>query len=151
MSQTKRAFIAGCMDGPNGLHSGHLHLLKEARKLIGEYGQLLVALNNDMYITRVKGRAPLATLEERKLAVIGTYLVDGVFDFYANPIDLILQYEPTYIITGDDYKPEQVIGHDVCHKWGGSVVIIPRIPNVSTSEIIAAQKANKRFRIKNLY
>lgn len=29
----KIGFVAGCWDGPSGLHNGHLYLLKTAREL----------------------------------------------------------------------------------------------------------------------
>ncbi len=131
-SENKIAFIAGCMDG---CHAGHLFILQKMRELVGERGSVLVALNRDTYIVKVKKRPPLFSLEQRKEAVLNTYLVDGVFDFYANPIDLILQYEPDYIFCGDDYKPEAVIGFNEIKRWGGEVVIIPRVPNISTSQI----------------
>ena len=133
----KIGFIAGCFDGPNGFHDGHKYLLEEANKYCSE---IMVAINEDEYIINTKGRSPLTNIALRKLRLSVSGLVDEVFIFYANPIDLILKYKPDYIFVGSDYKMRDVVGYEESKEWGGEVILIDRLPNISTTEIIAKTK-----------
>lgn len=145
MSKPLIAFCAGVFDStPDNLpHSGHKFLLTKMRELVGPNGQVIVGLNFDQYIIDYKKRQPLSNWAERKRAIFLAPVVDEVYGFYCNPIDLIMWLKPDFLCVGSDYQESQIIGAQEIKQWGGSVVIIPRIPNVSTSEIIAAQKLNK--------
>ena len=57
------AFANGCFDL---LHVGHLRYLQGARAAAGKEGVLVVALNTDASVAKLKGPArPLMTLKER--------------------------------------------------------------------------------------
>lgn len=138
LNSNKIAFCAGVFDSvPENLpHAGHKFLLSEMRKLVGREGKVLIGLNSDQYVRDYKNREPLSGWAKRADALYDTDLVNEVFGFYCNPIDLITRFKPTHIFCGGDYQEAAVIGYEECKKWGGSVVIIPRIPNISTSNII---------------
>ena len=129
----KTGFIAGCFDGPDGFHDGHLHLLNEARKYCSK---LRVAINSDNYIRDQKNREPLCSVFMRASKLQLSGLVSSVHIFYSNPIDFILEFKPDYIFVGSDYKIEDVVGYEESKKWGGEVILIDRLPNISTTEII---------------
>lgn len=127
----KTIFIAGCFDG---LHEGHLHLLREAKKYAPT---LIIALNTDEDVARRKGdERPKNKFAERKDALLKTGLVSALYHFSGDLelLDLIEEVKPDFIATGDDYKKEQVIGHQVCEQWNGQIVAIPKLPNISSTK-----------------
>ena len=133
-------FIAGCFDGPNGLHEGHKYILKEAH----DYCDLLVvAINDDEYIINKKKRNPLSSVDKRRKALLDSQLADVVRVFHSDPLDLILDIKPNFIFVGNDYKPEEVVGYKESKKWGCQTIIIDRIPNISTTEIIQNKLDNE--------
>jgi D-beta-D-heptose 7-phosphate kinase/D-beta-D-heptose 1-phosphate adenosyltransferase len=138
MKKRKIAFVAGCFDStPDNLpHEGHKFLLGEMRKLVGKEGYVVVGLNEDEYILDYKKRQPLSNWDQRFVAIANTRLVNDIQKFYCNPIDLIMYYKPDYIVCGSDYQPANIIGFEESKQWGGQVVIIPRLPNISTSAIV---------------
>lgn len=69
--------IVLCSGGFDPVHSGHINLFKEARKL-GDH--LVVAVNSDEWLTRKKGR-PFMPFEERLNIVASMGMVDGAFGF----------------------------------------------------------------------
>lgn len=128
-------FIAGCFDGPNGPHPGHIHILTEMRKLAP---YTVVAINSDAYVARKGSGRPLMPLEQRRAALYDTGLVDEVMTIEDSPLEVIEFLRPDYIVVGDDYTEDRVVGAQECKRWGGRVVIVPRIPGHSTSEMMEA-------------
>lgn len=131
----KIAFITGAFDG---LHIGHLYILGEAKKL----GWVVAAVNSDEDVRRSKGpERPVLNLSQRVLAL--NKWADAVFPFTGKEelLSLINWIKPHYRVVGDDYAEEQVIGAAEVKSWGGQVVIIKRLPGISTTEILEAKGA----------
>jgi|SRR6185295_1076388 len=131
----KVIFANGCFDI---LHAGHVSLLKQAKKL---GGYLIVALNSDESVRQSKGHSgiqrPVQTLQHRMSVISELRCVDFVTWFdEATPLDLIARIKPHYIVKGDDYSKENVVGFDEAKHWGGQVVIVPRIGDLSTTGIL---------------
>lgn len=127
-------FTNGCFDL---LHEGHLHLLKEAKKL-GDI--LIVAVNDDASIKRLKGNArPIETLAIRMQKLADLPIVDFVISFSEDtPLSLIQQLKPIVLVKGSDYTIENIVGYDLVKK----VVIIPLLDGFSTTKIIENNKSN---------
>jgi len=124
-------FISGVFDS---LHEGHLHLLKEAKK---RCDYLIVSINSDSYIRRKKNREPIDRQSKRADNLMKTGLVDLILvRDEDSPLNNILYERPDIIFTGDDYKPENVVGYVECKEWNGEVVTIPKLPGISTTNII---------------
>lgn len=123
----KVVFTNGCFDL---LHPGHIHLLKESKKL-GD--KLIVGLNSDESIKRIKGPSrPILSQDQRKKMLEALDIADEVIIFEEDsPRYLILQVKPDIITKGGDYKPEDVVGHDLAN-----VVIIPTLENYSTTGVV---------------
>ena len=121
------------------LHAGHLHYLKEARKL-GNI--LIVAVNADASTKRLKGDSrPINNENDRAEVLAALECVDFVTIFNDdNPIKILSLLKPNVHVKGGDYSISQIVEKDAVEKSGGKVVLIPMIEGYSTTDII--QKMN---------
>ena len=105
-------FTNGCFDI---LHAGHVALLKAAR---GGCDRLVVALNTDASVARLKGpERPINSLEQRAAVLAAIRHVDCVVGFADDtPLALIRRLLPDMLIKGADYQPDEVVGADVCRR-----------------------------------
>lgn len=128
----KVVFTNGCFDL---LHLGHVRYLEAARDL-GDF--LAVGVNSDASVRCIKGpQRPLISQRERSEVLAALQCVDGVTIFdEPDPLALIKLIGPNVLVKGADWPIEKIIGSDVVQKSGGSVVTIPLVQNISTSEII---------------
>ena len=129
-------FTNGCFDI---LHVGHIKLLHAAA---AEGDRLIVGLNSDRSVKRLKGKSrPIVPEEERAALLSSIRGVDIVVIFEEDtPINLIRGLKPDILVKGGDYTPETVVGHEVVEQAGGRVVIVPLIDGVSTTKVIESTK-----------
>jgi glycerol-3-phosphate cytidylyltransferase len=59
-------------------HKGHIELLAACKRLAGDDGEVIVALNTDEFITRFKGKGPFQSFEDRRAALEACRYVDLV-------------------------------------------------------------------------
>ena len=125
-------FTNGCFDI---LHAGHVTYLAEARRL-GDV--LIIGLNSDASVRTLKGWSrPIVTQEERATVLAALNAVDYVIVFdEPTPYSLIEAIHPHVLVKGGDWSTESVVGRDIVERDGGRVVIIPYVPNRSTTNII---------------
>ena len=138
-SGEKIVFTNGCFDI---LHAGHVHYLEQA-KALGD--RLVVGLNNDDSITRLKGEGrPVNPLKERATVITGLASVDWVIpfgeikgnEFDDTPYDIITKVKPDVLVKGGDYTVETIVGADFVQKSGGQVAVIEFVDGCSTTKII---------------
>lgn len=128
-------FTNGCFDV---LHRGHIEYLKASRKL-GH--RLIVGLNSDASVRRLKPGRPINNQEDRKAMLLALRFVDQVEIFDEDtPIELIKYINPDIITKGGDYRPEQVVGFDLVKE----TVILPFLNGHSSTRIINATQGNSR-------
>jgi D-beta-D-heptose 7-phosphate kinase/D-beta-D-heptose 1-phosphate adenosyltransferase len=129
-------FTNGCFDI---LHPGHVSLLAFAR---GQCDRLIVALNTDESVARLKGPArPVNGLAERAAVMAAIRYVDAVVAFAEDtPLELIAALVPDVLVKGADYSVEAVVGGDVVRAAGGRVVLAELVPGRSTTNIIARMR-----------
>ena len=125
-------FTNGCFDI---LHSGHVSYLNEAKKNVDF---LILGLNTDRSIKKIKGSSrPIVDQKNRAQVLSGLSSVDAIVFFNENtPIKLIKTIQPHFLIKGNDYKVEEVVGHKEVKKWAGRVMLIDLIPGQSSTNII---------------
>lgn len=125
-------FTNGCFDL---LHRGHVEYLHRARCL-GD--ALVVALNTDASVRRLKGPSrPLVREEDRIMVMAALESVDAVVLFdEETPRDLIARLLPDLLVKGGDYDPEGVVGRDEVVAAGGDVAIIPFVEGRSTTDLV---------------
>ncbi len=122
----------GCFDV---LHAGHVAYLEEA-KSIGD--RLIVAVNDDDSVRRLKGESrPINMLEDRLLVLAGLAAVDWVVSFADDtPAELIADVLPDVLVKGGDYEPEEIAGAKSVLKNGGEIRILAYREGQSSSRII---------------
>ena len=122
----------GCFDI---LHPGHIGYL-DAAKACGDY--LLVAINTDASVQRLKGKhRPVKSLDERMAVLVGLKAVDGVVAFDEDtPAELIKILTPDVLVKGVDYKAEDIVGADHVMAHGGEVKIVGPDKRWSSSALI---------------
>jgi len=122
----------GCFDI---LHAGHVAYLQQARTL-GD--RLIVAVNDDASVSRLKGaQRPINSLEQRMAVLAGLRAVDWVVPFSADtPERLICSVLPDVLVKGGDYRAQDIAGHRCVTDAGGTVKVLPLVPGVSTTGTI---------------
>jgi len=122
----------GCFDI---LHPGHVAYLQQARKL-GD--RLVVAVNDDASVRRLKGEGRPVNSVERRMAVLAALeCVDWVVPFGEDtPERLICEVLPDLLVKGGDYRPEEIAGGRCVIDNGGAVEVLDFIEGHSTSDII---------------
>ncbi|MDO6685241.1 MULTISPECIES: bifunctional D-glycero-beta-D-manno-heptose-7-phosphate kinase/D-glycero-beta-D-manno-heptose 1-phosphate adenylyltransferase HldE [unclassified Agarivorans] len=129
----------GCFDI---LHAGHVSYLNHARTL-GD--RLIVAVNNDDSVKRLKGEGrPVNSVDRRMAVLAGLGAVDWVVDFSEDtPQRLIANLLPDLLVKGGDYKPEEIAGGEEVIANGGQVKVLNFEDGCSTSEIIKSIRQNQ--------
>ncbi|MBU1172661.1 MAG: D-glycero-beta-D-manno-heptose-7-phosphate kinase [Proteobacteria bacterium] len=124
-------FTNGCFDL---LHPGHVDLLHKAREL-GD--RLVVGLNSDLSVTRLKGeKRPILAEQDRAAILSALSCVDLVVIFSEDtPLSILEILKPDILVKGADYKPEDVVGKDLVESYGGKICLVPLIDGYSTSGI----------------
>jgi D-beta-D-heptose 7-phosphate kinase/D-beta-D-heptose 1-phosphate adenosyltransferase len=131
-------FTNGCFDL---IHPGHVSLLSQARAACD---RLIVGLNSDASVARLKGQGRPVQNAESRAAVLGSLAsVDLVVLFgdeareNDTPIALIEAIRPDVLVKGADYAVEQVVGADIVKSYGGRVLLAELTPGHSTTATIA--------------
>ncbi|WP_371186469.1 bifunctional D-glycero-beta-D-manno-heptose-7-phosphate kinase/D-glycero-beta-D-manno-heptose 1-phosphate adenylyltransferase HldE [Thalassotalea maritima] len=122
----------GCFDI---LHAGHVSYLSHAAEL-GD--RLIVAVNDDDSVKRLKGSGrPVNSLDRRMAVLAGLGAVDWVVKFSEDtPQRLIANILPDLLVKGGDYEIEQIAGGKEVIDNGGEVRVLNFEEGISTTEII---------------
>jgi D-beta-D-heptose 7-phosphate kinase/D-beta-D-heptose 1-phosphate adenosyltransferase len=128
----KIGFTNGCFDL---LHPGHVALLAQARAACD---RLVVGLNSDASVARLKGASRPVQQETARAAVLASLSsVDLVVVFPEDtPMALIEAIRPDVLVKGADYRVEEVVGADFVQSYGGTIVLADLIAGHSTSATI---------------
>lgn len=132
----KVGFTNGCFDI---LHRGHVAYLAQARSWCD---RLIVALNTDASVKKLKGEGrPINDLDSRAAVIGGLGSVDRVTAFADDtPLALIEALRPDVLIKGADYSREGVVGGDLVESWGGEVRLATFEDGFSTTRTIERMK-----------
>jgi len=132
-SQGKRiVFTNGCFDI---LHIGHTRYLRDAAGL-GDV--LVVGVNSDASVKKIKGRGrPIVPEEERAEVLASLACVDYVVIFdEERPDALIESVRPHIHAKGGDYGLQDIPEKKLVESYGGRVVILKKVEAHSTRNII---------------
>lgn len=126
-------FTNGCFDL---LHPGHVSLLAQAK---ASCDRLVVGLNSDASVKRLKGETRPVQSEAARATVLGSLAsVDMVVIFGEDtPLSLIQALRPDVLVKGADYTVETVVGADIVQGYGGRVMLAKLEDGFSTTATIA--------------
>ncbi len=130
-------FTNGCFDL---LHPGHVSYLRAARAL-GD--ALVVGLNSDASVKRLKGpERPVVLQEDRAAVLVALESVDAVVVFEEDtPVRLLRELKPAVYVKGGDYRVEDLPEAKIATEIGAAVRILPFKPGYSTSALIEKIKS----------
>jgi D-beta-D-heptose 7-phosphate kinase/D-beta-D-heptose 1-phosphate adenosyltransferase len=133
-------FTNGCFDV---LHSGHAALLEHAHASGGTKPFLVVGLNDDASVRRLKGPTrPINSEDDRARVLSAMGCVGAVVLFSQDtPLDLITAIKPDVLVKGADYTKDRVVGASHVESWGGRVELIPLVEGRSTTSTISRMRA----------
>jgi D-beta-D-heptose 7-phosphate kinase/D-beta-D-heptose 1-phosphate adenosyltransferase len=122
------------------LHTGHLHLLTEARQR-GDV--LIVGLNSDASVRAYKGPTrPIVPERRRAELLLALRLVDYVHIFEEpDPIAFLQELAPDVHVNGSEYGADCIESGTVRQR-GGTIHIVTRLPGLSTSGLLDALHAS---------
>lgn len=125
-------FTNGCFDI---IHAGHVGYLDEARK---QGDRLVVALNSDASVRRLKGQGrPINPVDRRMAVLAGLESVDWVVSFDDDtPERLLRRIKPDVLVKGGDYRADQIVGGTIVKANGGNVKVLRFFENCSTTSIV---------------
>jgi D-beta-D-heptose 7-phosphate kinase/D-beta-D-heptose 1-phosphate adenosyltransferase len=124
----KLVFTNGCFDI---IHPGHVSMLEFAKS---KGDKLVVAVNSDESVKRLKGESrPVNVLEDRMAVLSAMEVVDFVVAFEEDtPINAIERIKPDVLVKGADYTVDQIVGHDLVPE----IHRAPIVDGKSTTSII---------------
>lgn len=128
----KIVFTNGCFDV---LHRGHVDYLARASEL----GDLLViGLNTDESVKRLKGPSRPYLDEETRAYILASMSFTSAIILFGEdtPLELIRKVKPDVLVKGSDYKPVEIVGHDLVTSWGGKVLTVDLTPGFSSTQVI---------------
>jgi len=117
------------------LHAGHIKLFREARKLAGPSGKVIVGTDSDDRIRELKGpNRPINNQYDRIDFLRAIKYIDEIVAFSSTEsLEAHIQwYSPNILLIGDDYIGKPVVGAQFAKK----IVYFPRYGGLSSSNII---------------
>jgi rfaE bifunctional protein nucleotidyltransferase chain/domain len=131
LKDKKIVFTNGCFDL---LHLGHIEYLSKAADL---GGALIVGLNSDISVRKIKGHhRPIIDEHSRAMVLASLSFVNAVVLFdEETPYELIKVVQPDILIKGKDYKIKEIVGYDIVLAKGGEIITIDLTEGYSTTKI----------------
>lgn len=126
-------FANGCFDL---LHPGHVSLLAQAR---AKCDRLVVGLNGDASVARLKGPGRPVQSEAGRAAILGSLAsVDLVVIFNEDvPMKLIERLKPDVVVKGADWAGKTAPDFELVKSYGGRMEFAELTPGQSTTATIA--------------
>jgi D-beta-D-heptose 7-phosphate kinase/D-beta-D-heptose 1-phosphate adenosyltransferase len=133
---SKIVWTNGCFDV---LHRGHIELFKFAREVAGDDGTVIVGIDTDDRVSKMKGPTrPFNRQYDRKFVLQSIMYIDKVVYFKDEQklISLIKKYNCDIMIVGSDWKNKRVVGSENV----SSVLYFERMENYSTTKILEGKR-----------
>jgi D-beta-D-heptose 7-phosphate kinase/D-beta-D-heptose 1-phosphate adenosyltransferase len=131
-------FTNGCFDI---LHEGHLSLLQFCKSIRPHEGQLVVAINSDASVKRLKGaQRPINDERARVMMLNNIESVDWIVVFGEDtPYETLEQIRPHTLVKGSDYTVESLNGREFCE----NVRLFDIVQGKSTTNIIGTIRSSR--------
>ena len=131
-NKKKIVFTNGCFDI---IHPGHIHLLIKSKSM-GDV--LIVALNSDSSIKKIKGEKRPFNIEKDRIKILESIRFVDYVTVFSNktPKGLIKLIKPDILVKGGDYNKTEIVGYKTVIQYGGKVETISLLEGYSTSDLI---------------
>ncbi len=128
----------GCFDL---IHVGHIRYLRESKK---EGHILVVALNSDSSVRRLKGKGRPILQEQERAEIISSFEFVDYVTFFDEPNveKVLLTLKPDTHAKGSDYTQDTVPERETVKAYGGAIAITGGPKVKSTSQLIAEIASN---------
>ncbi|MCJ8170299.1 bifunctional D-glycero-beta-D-manno-heptose-7-phosphate kinase/D-glycero-beta-D-manno-heptose 1-phosphate adenylyltransferase HldE [Atopomonas sediminilitoris] len=135
----KVVFTNGCFDI---IHAGHVGYLEDARR---EGDRLIVGINDDASVSRLKGPGrPINSVDRRMAVLAGLGAVDWVVSFSEDTPERLLEaIRPDVLVKGGDYGIDGVVGAPIVQAYGGTVKVLSFVDSCSTTAIVEKIKTQR--------
>lgn len=129
-------FTNGCFDI---LHEGHMALLQYCKSVKPFDGEVMVAINSDESIGKLKGPSRPINNEKARIAILNNIeSIDWVLVFPQDtPYEVLKEIQPHTLVKGGDYTPDSIIGKEFCQ----NLKVFNYIEGKSSTNIINRIKA----------
>lgn len=129
-------FTNGCFDI---LHEAHIALFQYCRSIRPPGGEVIVAINSDASIRRLKGSTRPINLIDTRIAILNSIeVIDWIVVFDEDtPYEILQQICPHTLVKGSDYTLESLVGKEFCEQ----VKLFTYIPGKSTTNTIKKIRA----------
>ena len=129
-------FANGCFDI---LHPGHISLIRQAAMACD---RLIVALNSDASVKRLKGSSRPVQSGKARAEVVGAIKGVALVVLFEEdtPKTLIEALRPDLLVKGADYSLDEVVGADFVEARGGRVLLVDLVAEHSTTKLLAAPR-----------
>lgn len=133
-SRKKIVFANGCFDV---LHVGHLSVIQKARSLFGDESLVVIAINSDDSVRRLKGHGrPINNAHDRATMLASLVNVDIVLIFDEDdPGFLIKKLRPDVIVKGAEYAGREIVGSEIAQ-----VVLTEMVEGYSTTALVSRMR-----------
>lgn len=137
-----RRFDALTMGTFDPLHEGHLGLFRQCRNLIGDHGELVVAVNSDEFVKSYRGTAPLMphTTRVQIIDALDTVTHAVLNESHSLQSALIAEIHPRFLVIGDDWAQKDYLSQiGVTKDWledrNIQLVYVPRTGDWSSTRL----------------
>jgi FAD synthetase len=128
------------------VHYGHVHFLKEAKKVGGRNARLIVIIARDKTIEKRKGKSPVIPENQRRAVIESLKPVDEAFLGYEDMsfIDTIQKLKPSIIAVGYDQEKIEEEVSEIVEKLGLNIQIV-KIDRFGPLELSSSSKIKKKI------
>jgi glycerol-3-phosphate cytidylyltransferase len=131
-------------------HAGHVRFLKQCKRIAGQDGRVVVALNRDSFIEDYKGKAPIVSFKERAEVLQACRFVDEVVPNYGNQDSKIAidKVQPDFVVIGDDWARKDYYAQmQFSQAWlderNIGLIYVPYTEGISTTDLKSRIKGYK--------
>lgn len=118
------------------LHYGHYELFRRAKELVGHNGKLIVAIQEDEFVTKYKPETKLFYDWNKRAQMISALrYVDEVVPYSDIDISIRKIKFDIFAIGGDQVHSGFQKAVEWCKKMGKEIIRLPRTEGISSSEI----------------
>jgi D-beta-D-heptose 7-phosphate kinase/D-beta-D-heptose 1-phosphate adenosyltransferase len=131
-------FTNGCFDV---LHRGHITYLNRA-KTLGDV--LVVGVNADVSVQRLKGGGPANVLEDRMQVLMAMSCVDHVVSFAGDTAEAVIRIlRPDIFVKGGDHTRATLPEAGLVESLGGAVHILPYLDDGALAGVAGTRGENE--------